>query len=466
MIMEYFVEVLQEFVRVTMGWTALISAFLIMASICLKDFISVKYRKKWVNGITVTKHLSKEDIYNILNRIQYSWKKAIHYDANANIVIETKKLKYMVKITENEDDSVSIIFDSGAGGKYEYEMDKNNLYQFFLKEIDNQMPIDAYAICQRNMKIKKAPTIATIILFASLLIAFIFDSLPNSQTYINSVKKATPKDYPNITYGDAIESIFSEKAEWEYFSTEDGDKVVQFTGFMPGITKSYEICMQFVIYDDIFQLEYMEFDGEPQGLLNQGLIMTAIFAGANINDAISKESDIYTKDEPPLDEVNQPDDITPSVEETQQFEDEVDADEVDVDEVYFWNYEDIISATKIDYGSVDYANYDIDKDGVEDLIVGYGFSNSDYKYDVYTMSNGHCEFVGEFYGVSNLYESEDGNGILAVYGHMGYQVVSLITKERNSLQVETLIEENLPLEDDTDYYENDYPIPVMTEYME
>ncbi|MDE6362718.1 MAG: zinc-ribbon domain-containing protein [Lachnospiraceae bacterium] len=109
------------------------------------------------------------------------------------------------------------------------------------------------------------------------------------------------------------------------------------------------------------------------------------------------------------------------------------------------------------YGSdCEYAAYDMDDDGVEELIVSWGTSAADWTNTVYTVdSSANVVEVGEFYGLVSLYESENGDGIYSVYGHMGYQQVEWITKHGNELYTETIL-----AEETEEYYQNDNPIPM------
>lgn len=104
----------------------------------------------------------------------------------------------------------------------------------------------------------------------------------------------------------------------------------------------------------------------------------------------------------------------------------------------------------------EYALYDMDKDGIEELLIGYGESEADYANAVWTLAGDGVMYVGDFYSSVLLYEAEDGNGIYAVYGHQDYQQVTRITKEGYDIYIEDIIEGEVG---DDGYYWNESPIP-------
>ncbi|MCC8046444.1 MAG: hypothetical protein LIP12_13275 [Clostridiales bacterium] len=101
-----------------------------------------------------------------------------------------------------------------------------------------------------------------------------------------------------------------------------------------------------------------------------------------------------------------------------------------------------------------YSLYDIDDDGVDEMIVGYG-TTADYFNMVWTAdADGKLDFVGYFSLPQAFYAAPDGNGIYGVYGHMQYELVTRYTI------VDGLIVEEQVSEADfvEDYYSNDMPI--------
>lgn len=67
-----------------------------------------------------------------------------------------------------------------------------------------------------------------------------------------------------------------------------------------------------------------------------------------------------------------------------------------------------------------YVYYDINKDGVKEMIVDDGLSEAERRYHVYTIVDGYAERVGAFYGShSYLAHIPNSNGVLVMWGHMG-----------------------------------------------
>lgn len=121
-------------------------------------------------------------------------------------------------------------------------------------------------------------------------------------------------------------------------------------------------------------------------------------------------------------------------------------------------YGDVIFDTALAYGSdCEYALYDMDHDGTEELIISWGTCNADWANTVYTVDDsGVLVEVGTFYGAVALYAAENGNGIYSVYGHMDYQQVEWITKNGDALSSETILSGET-----MEYYENDNPIRLV-----
>lgn len=105
-----------------------------------------------------------------------------------------------------------------------------------------------------------------------------------------------------------------------------------------------------------------------------------------------------------------------------------------------------------------FALYDLDKDGVRELIISTGESDADWVNYVYAIEGQEAHSIGNFYAPVNMYEAEDGNGIYSVYGNMGYQIVSRITKKNGQIDVETVMENEIA--EGEEYYKNDKEIPL------
>lgn len=124
---------------------------------------------------------------------------------------------------------------------------------------------------------------------------------------------------------------------------------------------------------------------------------------------------------------------------------------------FYNNYRDLVSETYLTWGEyATYSIYDIDKDGVQELIVSYGESDADWYNEVWSEDENGVIYFGVFYDPVVLYEADNGNGIYAVSGHQGVQKIDQITKVGNVLYIENImLGELAPGEE---YYSNDNPI--------
>lgn len=124
---------------------------------------------------------------------------------------------------------------------------------------------------------------------------------------------------------------------------------------------------------------------------------------------------------------------------------------------YLIAYSSIIEDVAASYDEYcEYTLYDLDGDGIKELITSQGTCEADWSNTVYTLEDGYVSMIGEFFGSVMLYAAEDGNGLYAVSGKMEYQNIDQITKNGNQLYVETIMSGEIGVEDD--YYSNDNPV--------
>ena len=101
---------------------------------------------------------------------------------------------------------------------------------------------------------------------------------------------------------------------------------------------------------------------------------------------------------------------------------------------------------KIDDVIIEYSYfvYDIDKDGIPELIVKTGTCEADYTAVVYGCQNGTSIRIGETHaGHSSFYGDPFGNGLIIHQGHMGYATIRRCIEESGQFSSETLLEEDL-----------------------
>lgn len=96
--------------------------------------------------------------------------------------------------------------------------------------------------------------------------------------YVQSIIKSSPEAYPNKTYEEAFGKFFS-NPKWEYFKSEDGIDVVQFTGGCVYADKNVNVLMQFTISEDktSYELGGLSFNDVPQTELVKIALLESAF---------------------------------------------------------------------------------------------------------------------------------------------------------------------------------------------
>lgn len=126
---------------------------------------------------------------------------------------------------------------------------------------------------------------------------------------------------------------------------------------------------------------------------------------------------------------------------------------IDYSQVYDYAFGEVNEAVEYGY----YCLWDLNEDGVYELILGHGESSADYVNDVWTVGDdGSILGVGSFYGDTMFYKAPDGNGIYSVYGHMNYQIITRITMVDGEIAEEVISEGELA--EGEDYYTSELEI--------
>lgn len=102
------------------------------------------------------------------------------------------------------------------------------------------------------------------------------------------------------------------------------------------------------------------------------------------------------------------------------------------------------------YGSdTTVTSYDINGDGVDELILSHGKDTYDWTNDVYDFSDGNISPVGSFRNHVTFYKPEgDDDGVISVWRTMGYQEISQITiDDEGRLNVKTIDEKQIASSD-------------------
>ena len=96
--------------------------------------------------------------------------------------------------------------------------------------------------------------------------------------HINFVKNGSPASYPNITYDEAFSNFFANR-HWEYFKSDDGYDVVEFTGDCLYRDAEVTVTLQFIldVDEETFEAGYLAFNGVPQSMIVEYVLLEKVF---------------------------------------------------------------------------------------------------------------------------------------------------------------------------------------------
>ena len=145
-------------------------------------------------------------------------------------------------------------------------------------EYDEQasfIPININQTSNLNQK-KKIITIGGIV---TAILVVLFLIIPSeSSKYIDQVKNGTLNSHQSVTVGKAFEDFFSD-TDWEYFTSENNQNIVEFTGTYNINNKKYKTLIQFAVNNNSteFEMKYLEVNGKPQNLLSWNSLLSNIY---------------------------------------------------------------------------------------------------------------------------------------------------------------------------------------------
>lgn len=121
------------------------------------------------------------------------------------------------------------------------------------------------------------------------------------------------------------------------------------------------------------------------------------------------------------------------------------------------SYISVIADTSGTYGgNGSFALYDLDQDGVRELITSAGTCLADWENCVYTLEDGKVSMIGSFYNNVILYVAPDGNGLYTVYGMQGHEEINRLIKTGNEIDVQPVQTRELAAGEE--YYTNENPV--------
>lgn len=179
------------------------------------------------------------------------------------------------------------------------------------------------------------------------------------------------------------------------------------------------------------------------------IIITMLGASFYIFTCGTRTSDLSTSDN----------DSTKVVESTINIDYEVDDDELYEEYMaYLHKFFCIYNDEQIDEMAPSAAFYDINEDGIKEMIVSYGSDNADWSNDIVTYKEGSSYYIDEILGQYVFYQAEDEEGLYLVQGTQGNQTLLHLTMSEDGDEIDTEIISQGPLDEDEEYYSNDYPV--------
>lgn len=134
-------------------------------------------------------------------------------------------------------------------------------------------------------------------------------------------------------------------------------------------------------------------------------------------------------------------------------------------EVYQAEYGSILDQTLEEYRDdmgeyLLYYFYDIDKNGIMELMVQTGTCEADYMYDIYTIEDDAAVYLGEIGGGHSSFFADENGGtedyIIQLYAQMGYEQINYISIQNGVPVSEEISSREVPQGED--YYSNEYPL--------
>lgn len=134
-------------------------------------------------------------------------------------------------------------------------------------------------------------------------------------------------------------------------------------------------------------------------------------------------------------------------------------------EVYNNAYGPVLDRTIVEYGNdigahLLYYVYDIDKNGVKELLLQTGTCEADFMYEIYTIESESCKYLGEIPGSHTSFFADENGGtesyIIQMQAHMGYEGLYRISLQDGAPVSEEMSSRQVPADDE--YYSNDYPL--------
>ena len=110
-----------------------------------------------------------------------------------------------------------------------------------------------------------------------IIILIICINSANATGVVDSVRKGTPKNNPNVTYEEAFDNFFA-NPEWKSAGKDDeGNKLVKFTGNCTYFDEYSSAVVTFTVYDETFTVSSIKVNGQELGAILTNAIIEQVF---------------------------------------------------------------------------------------------------------------------------------------------------------------------------------------------
>lgn len=267
------------------------------------------------------------------------------------------------------------------------------------------------------------------------------------KTAVDEFKAGTNKTYSGVSCGDAFEYYFAD-TNWSQFKGEKVATAIEFSGKCIYQDFEADVLMQFALSDDgsTFSPEYLSFNQIPQTKDTLEEFLTDIFATySDYRDGAKKQgtSDVYS----PIIE-NSSDSSEPSTEEADASVDEGGSESVpEKDSI---NYQEaygslLTLATPGDSNTSRYYLYDMDRDGIQEMILSGADTTGIYSNKVYKPVENKgdgtwgYQFIGDVPNEVEIHGTTNGQGFITIYLDSLSQIVERVyIDETGKIQTEVI----------------------------
>lgn len=144
-----------------------------------RSFSKTKSAVRWLKGLNLKKPLSDEEVFQLLEKIDWPSKKSVSRNAEGKIVVITDDYSYVTELTQDENHNTVIGFivnwlEVGKRKRHKVAMDLDELYLFVSQEIEGNKNVHAMKVYKGNIVVNKTLKILCVVFSVSIILIAIF----------------------------------------------------------------------------------------------------------------------------------------------------------------------------------------------------------------------------------------------------------------------------------------------------